>query len=350
MTTFPPDETAPKMAPNPTGLVDVHAHFVTERYVAAATAAGHEHPDAMPGWPQWNTAAHLDLMDSGRIQTSILSVSSPGTHFGDDRAGRTLSREVNECAARLRASHPTRFGHFASLPLPDIDGALHEIEYALETLNADGFAVETNHHGAYPGDNRYEPVWAELDRRRAVVFVHPTSPPNASAVSLGRPRPMLEFLFDSARAASDLVFTGTLLRHPGIQWIFSHGGGVLPLLVDRMELFRSALPSDDCDPAATASVADQLRMLWFDMAGTPFPRQIPALTDLVGAERILYGSDYCWTPREAVRAQLAGIDSAEATAAGTWRELTTRNAQRLLRLPMASPTADRGTRVMRGTS
>jgi predicted TIM-barrel fold metal-dependent hydrolase len=203
------------MAPDPTGLVDVHAHFVTERYVAAATAAGHEHPDAMPGWPQWNTAAHLDLMDSGRIQTSILSVSSPGTHFGDDRAARTLSREVNECATRLRASHPTRFGHFASLPLPDIDGALHEIEYALETLNADGFAVETNHHGAYPGDNRYEPVWAELDRRRTVVFVHPTSPPNASAVSLGRPRPMLEFLFDSARAASDLVFTGTLLRHPG---------------------------------------------------------------------------------------------------------------------------------------
>jgi predicted TIM-barrel fold metal-dependent hydrolase len=273
-------------------LVDVHAHFVTERYVAAATAAGHEHPDGMPGWPQWSTAAHLDLMDRGQIQTSILSVSSPGTHFGDDRAARTLSREVNEFAARLRAAHPARFGRFASLPLPDIDGALYEIEYALETLNADGFALESNHRGAYLGDDRYEPVWAELDRRRAMVFVHPTSPPNATAVSLGRPRPMLEFLFDSARAASDLVFTGTLLRYPRIQWIFSHGGGVPTLLVDRMELFRGTLPSNGFDPAATASVADQLRMLWFDMAGT-------------------------------------------------WRELTTPNAQRLLRLPVASPTTDR---------
>ncbi|MFJ4872981.1 amidohydrolase family protein [Streptomyces sp. NPDC088757] len=318
----------------PTGLVDVHAHFVTDGYVAAARSAGVEHPDGMPGWPAWSVERHLDLMDRAGIEKSYLSISSPGVHFGDDAAARALAREVNAHGARIGAERPEWFGHFASLPLPDVEGALAEAAHALDELGADGVTVETNHHGLYLGDPRFEPLWEELDRRGAVVFVHPTSPPHADALSLGRPRPMLEFLFDSARTASDLLLRGVLARRPRIRWILTHGGGALPLLADRMELFRTLLGPDSPGNAPGAveqpDAVEQLGRLWYDMAGTPFPRQIPAFEAAFGTERLLYGSDYCWTPAEAALAQVGTVDSAaQPSATDTWRDLTTRNAHRL---------------------
>ncbi|MCS0603669.1 amidohydrolase [Streptomyces sp. LP11] len=311
----------------PTGLIDVHAHFVTDGYVTAARSAGIEHPDGMPGWPTWSAGQHLDLMDRGGIDRSYLSVSSPGVHFGDDEAARALAREVNEFGARVRAVHPERFGLFASLPLPDVEGALAEAAHALDVLGADGVTVESNHRGVYLGDPRLEPLWEDLDRRGAVVFVHPTSPPHADQVALGRPRPMLEFLFDTARTASDLLFRGVLARRPRVRWILTHGGGALPLLTDRMELFRTLFGEGTANAPSTA---EQLGRLWYDMAGTPFPRQIPALEAAFGTEHLLYGSDYCWTPVEAALAQVASVDSAARPSADdTWRDLTTRNAHRL---------------------
>ncbi|WP_353947315.1 amidohydrolase family protein [Streptomyces sp. HUAS MG91] len=314
-------------ASGPTGLVDVHAHFVTDRYVAEARAAGIEHPDGMPGWPEWSPEQHLDLMDRGGITKSYLSVSSPGVHFGDDTAARALAREVNEFGAQVRDEHPDRFGLFASLPLPDVEGALAEASYALDVLGADGVAVETNHHGMYPGDSRLEPLWQELNRRGVLVFVHPTSPRHADELALGRPRPMLEFLFDTARAAGDLLFNGVLARTPDIRWILTHGGGALPLLADRMELFRTHFGGG---PADGPTAREQLGALWYDMAGTPFPRQIPALDAAFGTDRLLYGSDYCWTPSSAALEQVASVDAAaQPSGTDTWRDLTTRNARRL---------------------
>ncbi|MEV4136731.1 amidohydrolase family protein [Dactylosporangium sp. NPDC049742] len=312
----------------PTGLIDFHAHFVTGDYVAAARAAGIEHPDGMPGWPSWSAEAHLELMDRGGIGRSYLSISSPGVHFGHDTAARALARDVNEFGAAVRSRRPERFGHFATLPLPDVDGARAEAAYALDTLGADGIVVESNHHGMYLGDGRLEPLWQDLDRRGALVFVHPTSPPHAESVALGRPRPMLEFLFDTARTAADLVFSGVLVRHPRIRWLLTHGGGVLPLLADRMDMFRAAFPMGAAPDAPT--VTSQLRRLWYDMAGTPFPRQIPALDAAFGTARLVYGSDYCWTPAAAALAQIAAVDAAPPPSdTATWRDLTTRNAHEL---------------------
>jgi predicted TIM-barrel fold metal-dependent hydrolase len=138
---------------------------------------------------------------------------------------------------------------------------------------------------------------------------------------------MLEFIFDTTRAVSDLVFTGMLVRYPDIEWVFTHGGGALPLLADRMELFRTVFSGED-DP--DGAVPRQLRRLWFDIAGTPFPHQVPAAVAAFGTERLLYGSDYCWTPAHGVDAQLASIDQARQPATDSWRALTTRNATRLL--------------------
>jgi predicted TIM-barrel fold metal-dependent hydrolase len=319
-------------SPTRTPLVDVHAHFLTDQYVQAAEDAGCLHPDGVPGWPTWNAAEHVDLMDQWGIATSILSISSPGVSFGDPSASIALARQVNDAGAEVRRAHPNRFGHFASLPLPEVDAALKELEYAIDQLGSDGVTTMSNVGGIYLGDPRYEPLLAELDRRRTPVFVHPTSPPNYEVVSLGRPRPMLEFVFDATRTVSDLVFNGRFQRYPNIPWIFTHGGGTLPLLTERMELFRRFITATNTagDTDNVGPIPQQIGRLWFDMAGTPFPYQIPALTTAFGTERLLYGSDYCWTPAAGTTSQVNSVDAAPQPDGDTWRSLTTRNAHRLL--------------------
>lgn len=302
-------------------LIDVHAHFLTEDYLAAATLAGHERPEGMPRWAAWTVSDHLALMDRVGISVSVLSLSAPGTHFGDAAQARRLSRHVNEFGSAVVGGHPDRFAHLASLPLPDVPGALRELAFALDELGSSGVAVLSNARGVYLGDKRFDELHAELDRRRTTVFVHPVSPPNWEQVAPDTPRPMLEYLFDSARAASSLLFNGVLTRYPNINWIFSHSGGVLPVLVERLQLFRDVFLGSATGP----TVAEQLGALWYDIAGTPFPNAVPALTRVFGTDKILYGSDYCWTPPPAVQAQISSVDAASPT----WRTLTTTNARRL---------------------
>lgn len=314
------------------GLIDVHAHLLPDFYVQQATAAGHTHPDGMGSWPSWSVQAHLDLMGRNGIETAMLSMSSPGVHFGDDKAARLLARRVNEYTAELIRDHPGHFGNFASLPLPDVDGALEEIAFAFDELGADGVALLTHTHGVYLGDQRLDPVFAELDRRRAVVFLHPTSPLCWEQSALGRPRPMVEYIFDTARTVTDLVMAGVLTRHPNMQVIVPHCGGAIPVLADRInEFMRLFVPAEK---SPTQDAVQQLRGLYYDMAGTAFPRQVPALLKLVDADRVLFGSDYCWTPAPLADAHIAAIDAAESPAEGTtWRSLTTANAERLFSGP-----------------
>jgi 6-methylsalicylate decarboxylase len=310
------------------GFVDVHAHFVPHWYAAHASAAGHQLPDGMPTWPTWSAEAHLELMNRSGIDSAVLSISSPGVHFGDDAAARVLARRLNDFGAGVVRDHPGRFGLFASLPLPDIDGALAEISYAFDTLGADGIILETNFHGIYLGDPRLEPVFAELDRRAAVVFVHPTSPVCWQQSALGRPRPMIEFIFDAARAITDLLFAGTLNRHRRVHVIVPHCGGALPVLADPIEGFmQSTRQTDD----GSSDAITQLRRLYYDTAGTPFPRQVSALLNLVETRQLLYGSDYPWTPAAIAEQHAAAF--AHMPGPGddaTWQAITTANAQRLL--------------------
>ncbi|GAA4000004.1 MULTISPECIES: amidohydrolase family protein [Streptomyces] len=310
------------------GLIDVHAHLLPDFYVQQATAAGHAHPDGMDGWPSWSVEAHLDLMDRNGIETAMLSMSSPGVHFGDDKAARLLARRVNEYTAELTRDHLGRFGNFVSLPLPDVDGSLEEIGFAFDELDADGVALQSHTHGVYLGDQRLDPVFAELDRRRAVVFLHPTSPVCWEQSALGRPRPMAEYIFDTARTVTDLVMAGVLTRHPHVQVIVPHCGGAVPVLADRInEFMRLFLPSQQ---PPNLDAVQQLSGLYYDMAGTAFPRQVPALLKLVDPDRVLFGSDYCWTPPPLADAHIAAIDAAESPVEGTtWRSLTRTNAQRL---------------------
>ena len=289
--------------------IDVHAHYLPAGYRRAAAAAGHEHPDGMPGLPNWDTSVALAMMEGLNIRSAMLSISSPGVHFGDDAAARKLAREVNDEGAKAVSDHRGRFGLFAALPLPDIDGSLAEIAYAFDTLGADGVAVETNHHGMYMGDRKLDPMFAELNRRRAVVFMHPTSPtcPCGQTLSLGYPRPMIEFMFETTRAVTNLLLTGTLDRFPDIRLIVPHAGAAIPVLADRVVGLSPALGlAEPLDPDRFYAT---LRRLYYDLAGYPLPRLAPALLEIADPGHILYGSDWPFTPLPIVTKMAREIDA-----------------------------------------
>lgn len=275
------------------GYLDVHCHYLPDFYRDALIAAGHAQPDGMPAIPHWSESDALEAMDSVGVAKAYLSISSPGVHFGDDAAARALARAVNEEGARLSRAHPDRFGFLASTPLPDVGGALAEIRYAFDELGAAGIVFETNFDGVYLGNELLRPIYAELDRRAAVLFVHPTSPAAActgTAAPLPYPRPMLEFLFDTTRAITDLVLSGTLERHPDIRVVVPHAGAALPVLTSRIDLIGSLLTGRD-QPMRSA-----LRRLHFDLAGMPLPEMLPALRSVADPTHLHYGSDWPFTP------------------------------------------------------
>jgi predicted TIM-barrel fold metal-dependent hydrolase len=210
--------------------IDVHHHIFPPAYLKAAADAGIDHAGGFT-FPQWSAESALALMDRNGIATAITSLGTPGVHFGNDAAARDLARYCNEYAARLVMDHPTRLGAFATLPLPDVDGALKEIEYALDTLKLDGVNLLTNVHGTYLGDPAFDAVFAELNRRKAVVFVHPETPPAARDIKLSFPGAMIEFTFDTTRMTANLILSGTLERYPDVKIILPHAGGTVPYLL-----------------------------------------------------------------------------------------------------------------------
>lgn len=283
-------------------VIDFHAHFVPGFYRDAAAAAGYGSPDGIAGFPHWSVDEALGMMDRNGIAVALASVSSPGVHFGDDAAARHLARRVNEFNAGVVEKSPGRFAFLASLPLPDVEGALAEISYACDVLHADGVVLETNARGLYLGDPAMEPVLDALDQRHALVVLHPTSPPGWEAVSRGWGRPMIEFLFDTTRAVADLLLRGGIARHPGIRMVVPHGGGALAAVADRIDAFARIFAG-----AGHPDVAGQLANLYYDLAGAPVPRQLPSLLALTGPSHLLYGTDWPWTPEAAVTALTAGI-------------------------------------------
>ncbi len=309
--------------------LDVHAHFIPDFYREAALAAGISKPDGMPEWPAWSEQEALATMDRLHIGAALLSLSSPGVRLGaaTDADARQMARRVNEAGAALVQAHPTRFGLLASLPLPDLAGALEEMRYAYDALQADGIVLETNYQGLYLGDPALGPLMAELHARRAVVLLHPTAPPGGVVplVGLGYPTPLLEFMFETTRTVTHLLLQRVPQRYPGICWIVPHAGAALPVLLDRVV---GQAPGMHLDPQATDELYATLRTFYFDLAGMPLPRTLPALRTLADPTRLLYGTDYCFAPEKLISTWQTRLD-ADLTAAGDWEAVMRDNARAL---------------------
>lgn len=271
-------------------FVDVHHHLATQRYVELvsdkANLPAHQRRMLLNG----TAAKSLEDMDQSGVATSILSLTTPGVWFGDDAQARRFARELNEHFARVAADHPGRYGVFAVLPLPDVDGALAEIEYALDTLKADGIGLLSSYDGKYPGDAAFAPVFAELNWHKAIVYFHPTVSACCGSVIPSVQPQAIEYPFDTTRAITSLMINGTLTKNPDIRWIFSHGGGATPMLAGRMveTLGRRANAAE----TMPGGVAAQLRKLYYDTASASSLGALAALREMAPIGNILFGSDY----------------------------------------------------------
>lgn len=254
-------------------------------------------------------------MDKLGIKKSILSITSPGTHLkvGDFELAKQVTRETNIEIADICRQFPDRFGWFASLPLPDVEGSLEEIDHALK-LGASGFAVMTNAQGYYMGDSRFDPVFKKLNEHKAIIFMHPTQccsldSPDADKPLAQYPTPMMEYFFDTTRAVINLLLSGTVTHFENLTFLVSHCGATLPPLVERFTLFSSRmLPG--CEKLTSDRVKELFRTrFFFDLAGMPFPDLIHGYLRVGEADRLLYGSDYPYTPGPVVEGLSQLMDS-----------------------------------------
>jgi predicted TIM-barrel fold metal-dependent hydrolase len=293
--------------------IDIHQHLLPPRYAAWLRAKGVRDAGGRE-LPAWSVEEALAVMDAYDIAKAILSVSTPGVHpepgKRDDRAAREMARELNDFAAQLARSHPARFGFFATLTLPDVEGALTEAEYALDTLGAAGVILLANTGGEYLGAAAHEPLFAELNRRRAVVLVHPSSLPGPPVP--GVPPFAADFLLDTTRAAYRLVQSGVVRRHPELRVILAHAGGFLPYASHRL---MAALLAEG--GRAPDEPLDDLRSFWFDTALSGSPAALPSLLAFAKPGHVLFGSDWPYAPAPAVSYFTGQLDAyAALDAAG----------------------------------
>ncbi|MFE5286010.1 amidohydrolase family protein [Nocardia sp. NPDC056611] len=275
-----------------TARIDVHQHLVPQDYAQWLGAKGITAAGGRP-LPEWSPESALALMDRYSIAAAILSLSTPGTHLGDDADARTWARRVNETAADLVRDHPDRFGLFATVPLPDIEGAVCEISYAYDDLDADGVVLLANSHGRYLGDPSLDPVMADLDRRAAVVFVHPSDLPGPTVP--GIPPFAADFLLDTTRAATNLVMHDVPRRYPNIRFILSHAGGFVPYASHRIA--AAIVAETGRNPA---ECLEDLRGFFFDTALSGSPAALPSLLAFAEPGHVLFGTDWPFAPEPGV--------------------------------------------------
>ncbi|GGT36395.1 amidohydrolase family protein [Streptomyces purpureus] len=283
-------------------LIDIHHHAMPDTFARALPSGV-----PLPGvdYPAWTADRSLEVMDRNAIAASVLSITAPGIHFGDAGATRRVAREVNESFAGIVAEHPTRFGAFAVLPLPDPAASKEELAYALDELKLDGVGLFSSYGDRYLGDPEFEPVLAELAERGVPVHVHPMSPPAKDVRSFDLPPSLYDFVFETTRTVASLLFNGVLDRLPDLKLILSHAGGSVPFLAKRLTYGPTiGAHLKDRQPA---DLIGSLRRLHYDTAMSANEFALPTLDRLVDPTRILFGSDFPFMKQPEVAESVAGI-------------------------------------------
>ena len=304
--------------------IDVHHHILPPRYTSWVRAHGIEAAGGR-ALPDWSAESTLRTMDENGIAKAIVSVSAPGVQLDakkrDDATALAMAREVNEFSARVAADHPGRFGFFATLTLPDVDGSLAEAEYALDALGASGVILLANTHGEYLGAPAHDPLFAELDRRRGVVFVHPAELPGPPVP--GVPPFVADFLLDTTRAAYRLVQSGVPRRFPNLKIILSHAGGFVPYASHRLCLGLLAEGKGQLP-----DLLEDFRSFYFDTALST-PAALPSLLAFAKPGHVLYGSDWPFAPAPLISYFTSRLDGYAALDAAGHVAIDRENARAL---------------------
>jgi predicted TIM-barrel fold metal-dependent hydrolase len=276
-----------------TGIIDVHAHSVLPSWYAVMSEKSRPNPPRIESVPipQWSAEGAVETMDQNGIQAMVLS-NPTGTKDLIREEAIALARRMNEELAEVLRKHPKRFGAFAVLPLQDMDATLAELEYALDQLGFDGVCLQTSFEGAYPGHPRFEPLFAELNRRRTVAFVHPVGAAYLDKIDLPFINGLLEFVFDSTRAVTSLVYSGMRQRYPDFTYIATHGGGTIPFLAHRISYIATRHGTGYRGTMAYEEVRAGLQSLHYDLTASTKPGSLSSLLDLVPPTQLLLGFDY----------------------------------------------------------
>ncbi|MFC2004743.1 amidohydrolase family protein [Chloroflexota bacterium] len=272
--------------------IDVHHHILPPEYILALERIG----VTVAPLPEWTAQKSLDIMDEHGIAAAITSISTPGVYFKDSSFSRDLARQCNEYSAKLMIDNPGRFGAFASLPLPDVEGSLRELEYAMDTLKLDGVVLMSNVEGRYLGDPAYSEIFTELNRRKTVVFIHPNDPPSSGGIS-----DFVEYPYDATRAVASLMYAGVLDRYSKIRFVLAHAGGTVPF-----SSFRISAVGMEMEIVHINSIlkllynfmrrTKALKRMYYDTAASTDIYALRALASHAKQSHLLFGTNYMWTP------------------------------------------------------
>lgn len=300
-----------------TGRIDIHHHALNAGAVELMRELGLPTPGL-----QWELNKTLDMMDANSIEAGVISNVVPCDVLGDATTAHRLARQVNEAAAGVVTTHPSRFGFFAVLPLPEVGLALAEAAYALDELGADGVVLLPHGGEHYLGNPLFDPLFEELNRRRATVLVHPMDLPQGCAPDV--PAVFADYLLDTTRAAINLITSGTLTRYPDVRMILSHAGGFLPYAAARIEIAAAALTDVD-----QATVWDGIRRFYYDLA-LSVPSALPSLLAAVDPGRILFGTDWSGVPAAVVGQVTSAFDQTGGLGEAARQAINRDNALGLL--------------------
>ncbi|MFL6799465.1 MAG: amidohydrolase family protein [Xanthobacteraceae bacterium] len=309
-------------------LVDTHHHFFPPEYQKAWL--DWEESRKLPHFPtqvSWTRETSIEQMDKAGIRTSMLSLAStPGLWFdAGPAAAARMVRVCNDYGAQMVRDFPGRFGLFATLSMLETDETLKEIAYALDELKADGIGLQSNYGDKWLGNAAYKPVFDELNRRKAVVYVHPLVASCCETLSVGTFPAVIEVPHDTTRTITSLLLSGSFARWPEIKWLFSHAGGTISVMAPRIAAFYGTRPN--LKEFAPDGIEGELRKLYYDTANATHPAQMAALLKLVPASRVTYGTDYPYFPTnqiERLRELSLSADELAAIASGNALQLVPR--------------------------